>query len=60
MATVKKTSKTVTVPMTVDRDTKNTRRYAADSDDAAVSTLYVNKDAFAQMPDTITVTVAAS
>lgn len=56
MAAVKK-SKTITVEMTVDKDTKNTRKYLADDDNAAISTLYINKSA--STPDTIVVTVAA-
>lgn len=59
MATTAKKSSGVKVTMVVDRDTKNTRRYAAESDDAPIDTLYVKKGAFKTMPDTITVTVAA-
>jgi hypothetical protein len=59
MATTKKTTKTVTVEMTVDKDTKNTRKYEADVEGAPVTTLYVQKGAFTNMPDTITVTITA-
>lgn len=51
--------KGIEVNMTVDRDTKNTRRFQADEEDAPIDTLYVKKSGFkGTMPDTITVTVS--
>jgi hypothetical protein len=55
-ATGKSSKKSVTVEMTVDRDTKNTRRYQADNEDAPISTLYISKSA--STPDEIVVTVS--
>lgn len=49
----------VDVEMVVDRDTKNTRRYAAVEENDVLDTLYVKKGAFAQMPDSITLTITA-
>ena len=55
-STKKSSKKGIEVPMTVDRDTKNTRRYQADIEDAPISTLYISKTA--STPDEITVTVS--
>lgn len=54
----------VTVTMEFDRETKRTRRYAEQSDDPVIGTLYVPKSTLAEAlgdpePRTITVTVAA-
>ena len=53
------TAKTTRVEMVVDRDTKNTRRYEATTDDAPVSTLYVNKSAEVAKNDSIVLTITA-
>lgn len=52
-----KSKSVLTVPMTLDRETKNTRRYASDDEDAAITTLYIAKGA--STPDEIVVTVSA-
>jgi hypothetical protein len=46
-----------TVAMTLDRETKNTYRFAADSEDAPIQTLYVNREHFDSEPRSITVTL---
>lgn len=71
MAATKKTAKktasksvsNVTVEFVVDRDTKNTRRYAEVVEGDAtpvIGTLYVRSSAFKTMPDALTVIISAS
>ncbi len=49
----------IKVTLTKARETKNTFRYEADKDDAAIQVLYIEKAAFngKASPDKITVTV---
>jgi hypothetical protein len=50
----------VGLPMTLDRETKNTVRYAAADEDLPVTTVYINKSAFAgAYPETIQLTITA-
>ena len=62
MATATKT-KPLTLDFTVERGTKRTMRFqeVTDNDHPVVGTLYVQKDALAELgnPETLTVTIAA-
>ena len=50
----------LTVKMSLDKETKNTVRYNADDDDAAVRSVYINKPALPdQRPATITLNITA-
>lgn len=57
MATTAKA--TVTVTLTLNRETKNTFRFDDANEDSAIPSLYVKKNAFnGKAPESITVTVA--
>lgn len=51
-------SNSITVEMTLSKQTKGTFVYSADDDDAAVTTVYVRKSGFtSDPPDEITLTI---
>jgi hypothetical protein len=57
-------AKTITVNMTKDKETKNTHRYLADEEGAAVTQLYVQKHSASKLgdsvPERVTITVKAA
>lgn len=55
-----KSTKSHVVELTVDKDTKNTRKYQADEENDVLPMLYVQKTAWQKMPDHITVTIEPS
>jgi hypothetical protein len=65
MANAKQTAEvaesTVTIEMTLEKETKGAVRYADTTEGSVLPTLYVRKDAFedGKFPQTITVTISA-
>lgn len=58
MAARTTTNEGVTVDLTMNRETKNTYRFDASEDDAAIPSLYVRKSAFPNgAPEKVTITV---
>jgi len=61
MATpIRKTKESVEVAMTHSKDTKGTRVWTADADDAAITQLYIRKPAANDLPDNIVVKIESA
>lgn len=48
----------VVIEMTLDKETPNTFRFAANDEDAPVPTVYVKRSAFDGKPESITLTIS--